>query len=296
MRAGVHVIRLGDVGLPLSEAAGPEAGEIRGLWCALRRPREFRCEYLLVPAADAERWCDATERVLHALHVAYAAECEADDLLEPPRGGGWRRIAWRARRPWIRARRDAAVERLRGEMLGAYREFRDRAGDLTERLPAERERHAHERETALAGLDGAVWGCTEYEVRGQVLGAPAAYMRPRFHIFVPVLEDSPYDGATRTGLPPGDVRAALDAARARDPEVQYTWGRGSAEALSEWAGRDSPEEAWRRLTGARLPLPPRRPDRLPWPHGSQESAGGGHGPSSTYGNPGVTDGGAGGTF
>jgi hypothetical protein len=287
----VHVMPLWRL-MPVYELnlTGDEVEAIRDLYCAVPENENRRSwsEDVRAAESDISRWREATEELLAVVARLREQEDESYRRLRGPRRGPVRRLWGRARRDGLRQEHEALMERLRAELLAAYRRFRDRSGDLTEYVKAERERREREmrerdrereeekarrRAEALARpLDAPRWSYRVTE--------PWTGKYHRFEVCLePLDEYRRSDGEARGGLTPQEVHAALVEERERDPYVWFTFGLETEEALEEWRG--DTRTAWRELTGEQVdPYPTRPEDRR-----SSRS----YGPSSTYyGGPDTT--------
>ncbi|HEX5567468.1 MAG TPA: hypothetical protein VFY14_11180, partial [Streptomyces sp.] len=223
-------------------------------------------------------------------------EQDATRHLCPPRDTA-RRLLWSVRHAHrnrvLRRDHDATMERLRTEMLSAYRRFRDQAADLTTYIEAERERRQREekeheervrqkRAEALANPDVPQWAYCIVE---------SARLKYRcFRVRLETLDsDRPgvgeAGGEARGGLTPREVHAALVEERKQDPYLWLTFNFETRLALKEWRG--STAKAWQEITGHRVAEHPIRPEdhRTSRPDDRRTSRRS-YGPSSNYFSPG----------
>ncbi|XRQ09871.1 hypothetical protein ACN3XK_02895 [Actinomadura welshii] len=259
---------------------------------------------LRAPAADVERWLAATRTLVQRTREISFAKDAARYRRYPRYGTIGRRIRWRIRHPRGRSRTEEAYravrDRLDGEMVTAYREFDERAGDLADHVRAEIERREREyrrrekererrerreraqRAAALGGPDDPVWSCS--------LRAYPADQRSII-IWVSAL-DTHYD--TLYGVPPlrnvtaREIQAEIARQRAKHPYTTVEWGIETTRAMRERrrGGYDGDVETWKQLTGESVERSPQRPDgrRGSDRSGRRRGRSGKHGPSSTYGS------------
>lgn len=276
---------------------GDEVTAIRSLYCATdegtaERHRHNELPWVDASTADAERWYAATEAfqraIAHVTEQRDAAQCHLHWVRGAVRPFWKARHAVRNRR--LRATYDVTMERLRREVLAAYRDFREQAGDLTPYVHAERERRElerrereerseqerrrrepeerRERAAAMAGAPGEpVWGYTLFERRndGRI-----------FRIYLQTLEEvrDPRGGVARTDLTPEQVQAVLTEERERDRYTIVMWAHETRLALEEWHSGGRAAGAWHELTGVLVD---------PWPRITEQAARQRHhGPHSTY--------------
>ncbi|POX42687.1 hypothetical protein C3486_03695 [Streptomyces sp. Ru73] len=290
----VHFVRLRDV-IRVCElnVTGPEVEDIRNLYCAVSEEEASRMwggDWVLANPADAGRWRAATDAMIRTTERLRAEERDATRHLRRP-WGKTRRVLSSVRHAHrnhvLRRDHDATMERLRTEMLAAYRRFRDQAADLTAHVKAERERYARERRqheeqarrkraAAMARpLDVPRWG-----YRVEEAGNGLRYRR--FRVTLETLDADrgcrgDTDGGLRGGLTPHEVHAAFVEERERDPYLWLTFGLDTGRAMEEWRG--STAEAWQEITGHLVDEHPTRPEE----RGSSQRH---YGPSSNYFSPG----------
>ncbi|MBC2908071.1 hypothetical protein [Streptomyces cupreus] len=285
---------------------GEEVDAIRDLYCvasrdiAERHRGDWRWRLsVYAPAVDVERWHAALEEIQRAMETVDEEEGQAHRHLRwiP---GVLPRTLWKIRHARrnrkLRIDYDATMERLRYDVLTAYRNYREQAGDLTRLVTAarededrrlralqertereDREREVQERTKRAAVMADApgrpVWGCR---------------VRPRkrtedqyFEIFLQAIDDvgDTRGGSVRTGLTPEQVQAALAEERSRDMYIAVMWSHNTRRALEEWHDSGSAEEAWRELTGVLVDTLPRITEQ----RRSQKRF---YGPSSNYSSPG----------
>ena len=204
--------------------------------------------------------------VLFGLGRRARGEARRRRPLYPPYDWAVGRILWqiryRRRNARLRARHQATMRRLRADALTAYRDFRERSGDLSELIAAERarrergrrDRERRERAERVAAMTGAtrapVWA---YGLTGRD-GGPR-----RFEIHLRALALRAGDLAG-SGLTAEQVRAALADERARDPYTVVRWSYPTRLALEEWHWSGDVRQAWRALTGEPIEPYPPRPD------------------------------------
>ncbi|MEV5434251.1 hypothetical protein [Streptomyces sp. NPDC052701] len=278
-----------------------EAGKSDLLYCALSpgSPDRQRYDFVYAPAADAERWYAATEAFLRAMKTVDEENRQASLHLYP-KSGLLARVLWRVRHARrnrrLRAGYPTTMERLRRDVLTAYRDYREQAGDLTryvrtvreqekrrkralweqaEQECRERDRRARaERAAAMAEAPGRpVWG---YRLRPGHGGGDQV-----FEIFLQTVDRAreTEGGRMRTGLTPEQVQAALTEERSRDEYTEVTWLYNTGLGLEEWHDSGRKELAWQQLTGVLV-------DR--WPRSTEKSRSQSrtYGPSSNYFSPG----------
>lgn len=276
---------------------GDEVTRIRSLYCATEggtpeRLRHGELPFVDASAADAQRWYAATEAFQRAMARVTEQRDAAQRHLHWVRGVA--RPFWKARHALrnrrLRATYDATMERLRQDVLSAYRDFREQAGDLTPYVHAEIERRERERRerqeqreeerrrrepgermeraAAMAGAPGEpVWGYTLLETR------PDSHY---FQIYLQTLEEvrDPRGGVAQTDLTPEQVQAALTEERLRDRYTVVMWSHQTRLALEEWHASGRAADAWCELTGTLVD---------PWPRITEQAAQRRYyGPSSTY--------------
>jgi hypothetical protein len=289
----VHYLRLEEL-MPVYHlnVTGEEATRIRRLYAAADRDEVSRHTYGAEPylhasADDKRRWHAATEAVLAAMRDAEHQEEQAGRYRRRP----WRfhaRVLWQIRyqrrNRRLRENHDATMERLRAMVLTAYRDFAEQAGDLTDRVEAEKERreederHREEdgrrlRTLAMGQVTAPLWayGIRETAYRG----------RRAFEIELLLLSHDLGDSRlTETGLTPEQVQNALTAERAEHPYTIVHWEYHTETALEEWHDSGDVKEAWRELTGQLIDPFPDDPDDPP--PARQRF----YGPSSNYFSPG----------
>ncbi|MFB9834772.1 hypothetical protein [Actinoallomurus acaciae] len=263
---------------------GAEVRAIRDLYCVIDEDLGHHTpDRIPAPAADVRRWLAATRTIVQAMGSAREQERRAHRPFVMRRR---HRILWQLRhltsKRRLRADYEATVERLRGDVLAAYRAYREQAGDLTEYIAehlARREREQRERdqrerdqraEVMAGGPHRPIWA---YGVRDH------RSLRV-LEIYLPAAE--PYrraDTYARTGLTPQQVHSALTGERAHHPYTGLTWSYRTRLALEEWHDSGKAETAWREVIGEPVEL-------FPQPPGSRPKSPRHYGPSSNYWSPG----------
>ncbi|MBB4772076.1 hypothetical protein [Actinomadura livida] len=261
---------------------------------------------LRAPAADVERWLDATGTLVERVMEVNRQDHRAAVRLKPALTPMWRRILWKIRpkasRARMRSEYEAVHDRLYGELAQAYEAYDEQTTGLVERvqakhLAAQREtealvrqelREREERIATLGGPEDAVWAyCVLEKPDGQ----------RDIEIWVPALDDDPPAPPLLANVTAREIQAEIARERDERPYTAVFWSLNTSEAMRERQGDENPyhedyeDEAeartWEELTGERIEQLPTPPDTG---HGSGPT--GTHGPSSTYGS----DYGAGGDY
>lgn len=262
-RAEVYYAKLWEL-IPVYEmnVTGDQVEAIRNLHYAVGTEYmevryDRRRHYVDADKADVERWIAAAESIRREMTRVRAEEQAASKHLRPPYGTA-ERLVWRLRyanrNRRLRASYDATMDRLRREVLAAYQDYLDSAGDMTEYVVAaelrrEEQRRAWEaqqRDARAAAIrdarEGRLWG---YRLRQNPDG------RRYFEIVLQPLLIGDVE-LERSELTTHEIEDALAQVRTEEPLTIVTWGVGVHMALREWHGGDSVGDAWEALTGNRL--------------------------------------------
>lgn len=263
---------------------GAEVRAIRDLYCVVDKDLgHYTSKWVLAPEADVRRWLTATRTIVQAMRSAREHRRQVHRPFVMRRR---HRILWQLRhltsKRRMRADYEATVERLRGDVLAAYRDYREQAGDLTEyiaedlarREREEREREQREREQRQEVMAGGphrpIWAYSisdHHSLRVLAIHLPAAEPFRRA------------DTYARTDLTPQQIQSALAAERAHHPYTGLSWSYRTRLVLEEWHDSGRAADAWHEIIGEPVEL-------FPQPPGGSPKSPRYYGPSSNYWSPG----------